>query len=153
MINAIEIANCEYPYVASSNTYSDERNRDMFKVFGIYLIQNIRNNKFYIGSSCNVYIRIQGHFNNKRNSIFDRKIFKNEFKSKQLPIFNVCAIIHLPIELMDMYVLREIESYIITVLKPQYNKVIPHRHPSFVTNELIDFVDMKISQLKKTIQL
>ena len=153
MIDQLKSANYNYPFVASSNTYIERSNRDMFNVFGIYLIQNIENNKFYIGSSCDLLGRIRGHFNHKKGSIFNKQIFRKEFASKQLPVFNVCAVLHLPSDIMDLHLLREIEVYMVSVLNPQYNKIKPHHHSLYVKGELLEFIDSKIAQLKTSLTL
>lgn len=49
------------------------------KISGIYYIQNIINNKMYIGQSINIYHRFYQHRNSLRNNAHDNEFLQNEW--------------------------------------------------------------------------
>lgn len=83
---------------------------------GIYCILNIQNNKKYIGSSKNIWQRLQKHFSLLRKNKHENIILQNSFNKNGENVF-IC------------FCLREynnegltyLEQYYIDLLKPQYN--------------------------------
>lgn len=86
------------------------------KTIGIYKITNLLNNKFYIGSSCDIRARKYLHFsmlkNNKHHSPILQRVY-NKYGKKYLS-FEI-------IEECDVENLIEREQYYLDSLKPEYN--------------------------------
>lgn len=90
---------------------------------GIYMITNLKTNDFYIGSSCNIPVRLTSHFNAmlKRNSpnklYLDIRMYgKENFKWELL-------------EECTKEMLIEKESFYYETLKPTYNILHPKQSP------------------------
>lgn len=84
---------------------------------GIYKIYNKKNNKYYIGSSKNLYDRLHIHFcrlrNNKHhNNHLQSSYNKYGYKNYDYDILEFCE--------EEFQFIRE--QYYITLLKPEYNK-------------------------------
>ena len=86
------------------------------KTIGIYKITNLLNNKFYIGSSCDIRARKYLHFsmlkNNKHHSPILQRVY-DKYGKKYL-LFEI-------IEECDIENLIEKEQYYLDTLKPEYN--------------------------------
>lgn len=83
---------------------------------GVYIIKNILNNKFYIGSSVNIYDRAKTHFsklskNQHANNYLQNSFNKNGRESFTLELLEECGI--------ELIVTRE--QYYIDTLKPEFN--------------------------------
>lgn len=83
---------------------------------GIYCILNIQNNKKYIGSSKNIWQRLQKHFSLLRNNKHENIILQNSFNKNGEDVF-ICFILREHNEENLTY----LEQYYIDLLKPQYN--------------------------------
>lgn len=84
---------------------------------GIYKIINIINNKFYIGSAINFYIRWNRHKNNLRKGLHVNKILQNSWNKYGQENFKF----EIVEEILDKSKLIEREQYYLDLLKPEYN--------------------------------
>ena len=83
---------------------------------GIYCILNIQNNKKYIGSSKNIWQRLQKHFSLLRKRKHENIILQNSFnKNGEESFICFCLREH------NNEDLTYLEQYYIDLLKPQYN--------------------------------
>lgn len=90
-------------------------------ISGIYKITNLVNNKFYIGSSKNIYRRWKDH-----RKITTRKKYKNYPLYSDMIIYGLKNFKFEIIEKCDnISKLKELEYNYIISLKPQYNRGIP----------------------------
>lgn len=83
-------------------------------VLGVYKITCLANSQFYIGSSCNVNVRISNHFNYLKNGSHPNPLLQCDFDK-----FGVENFVSEIFELCDNYLERE--DYYITHLNPHYN--------------------------------
>jgi hypothetical protein len=86
------------------------------KISGIYKITNIVNNKFYIGSSVDIYHRLKHHYSDLKNNKHGNQYFLRSFLKYGKNNFIVEIIEKTPKELL---LIRE--QYYIDILKPHYN--------------------------------
>ena len=86
------------------------------KISGIYKITNIVNNKFYIGSSSDIYHRLKHHYSDLKNNKHHNKYLSRSFKKHGKANFKVEII-----EKVEQKLLIEKEQYYIDTLKPEYN--------------------------------
>lgn len=89
------------------------------KISGIYKITNIINNKFYIGSSVNIYYRLKRHYSDLKRGIHQNKYLLNSYIKYGEESFIVSII-----EEISNDLLLEREQYWINILKPNYNIVL-----------------------------
>lgn len=89
------------------------------KISGIYKITNIVNNKFYIGSSINIYQRLKHHYSDLKNNKHGNKYFLRSYIKYGKNNFIVEILEEVPKELL---LIRE--QYYIDTLKPKYNLMI-----------------------------
>lgn len=83
---------------------------------GIYCILNIKNNKKYIGSSKNIWQRLQKHFSLLRKNKHENIVLQNSFnKNGEKSFICFCLREH------NNETLVFLEQYYIDLLKPQYN--------------------------------
>ena len=82
---------------------------------GIYCILNIQNNKKYIGSSINIWQRLQKHFSLLRNNKHENIILQNSFNKNGEDSF-ICFCLREHTENLTY-----LEQYYIDLLNPQYN--------------------------------
>lgn len=97
---------------------------------GIYLIENKKNNKKYVGKSKNIKRRIKEHINWSNNP--NRKEYNYELYS-EMREYGVESFEFSILELTDN--LTERESYYYEILNPEYNKLHPTEFP--LQNEII----------------
>ena len=83
---------------------------------GIYCILNIQNNKKYIGSSKNIWQRLQKHFSLLRKNKHENIILQNSFNKNGEDSF-ICFCLREHV----LENLTYLEQYYIDLLKPQYN--------------------------------
>ena len=106
---------------------------------GIYCILNIQNNKKYIGSSINIWQRLQKHFSLLRKNKHENIILQNSFnKNGEENFICFCLREHKNEDLTYL------EQYYIDLLKPQYNITI-----QVVRNTLSQESKIKISNTLK----
>lgn len=86
---------------------------------GIYCITNTVNNKFYIGSSKNIYHRLKRHSSDLSKGKHQNPYLLNAYKKYGSSAFTVSIL-----EEISLDKLSEREQYYIDTLKPQYNIVI-----------------------------
>lgn len=85
---------------------------------GIYAIINLRNNKFYIGSTNNLYVRKKGHFNDLKGNRHKNKHLQNAY-NKDSDFF-----IMVEIETINyLDILRDREQFWLDELKCFDNKI------------------------------
>ena len=101
------------------------------KVSGIYLIQNLINNKFYIGSSKNIYYRIRGHYH---------KLFHNNHGNPRLQnAFNKYGVENFIVEVLETNIelgnLLTVEYTYINKLNPFYNLHLSNPSARRITTE------------------
>lgn len=91
-------------------------NISLKNIKGIYCIMNINNKKQYIGSSTNIYNRLQKHFSLLNHNKHENIILQSSFNKHGKEYF-----IHFLIEECDESYLLEREQYFINCLNPYYN--------------------------------
>jgi len=102
----------------------------MKNIMGIYMIQNIINDNFYIGSSVNIYRRWREHkstatnIHNKNKSCWNYPIY---LAIRKYGINNFKLIILEEVQCKDNLIKREIYWY--NKLIPKYNQMIPEKSP------------------------
>lgn len=79
---------------------------------GIYAIVNLSNNKFYIGSSNNLYVRRKGHFNDLKGNKHKNNYLQNAFNKN--PMYFIMIEIE---KILDLNVLRTREQFWMDELK------------------------------------
>lgn len=84
---------------------------------GIYIIENIVNNKIYVGSSSNLLFRKWQHFSSLRNNKHHNKHLQYSFNKYKEENFNFYIL-----EECQIDYLAEREQYYIDSLAPDYNK-------------------------------
>lgn len=83
---------------------------------GIYCILNIQNSKKYVGSSTNIWQRLQKHFSLLRKNKHENILLQNSFnKNGEENFICFCLREHINEDLTYL------EQYYIDLLKPQYN--------------------------------
>jgi hypothetical protein len=87
------------------------------EISGIYIINNLKNKKFYIGSSKNLYDRLHQHFHNLKYKKHHSNHLQNSYNKYGEDAFNYSIL-----ELCNVENLEEREQYWIDFLKPVYNK-------------------------------
>jgi group I intron endonuclease len=70
------------------------------KISGIYKITNIVNNKFYIGSSVDIYHRLKHHYSDLKNNKHGNKYFLRSYIKYGKNNFNVEILEEVPKELL-----------------------------------------------------
>lgn len=100
---------------------------------GVYCILNIQNNKKYIGSSKNIWQRLQKHFSLLRKNKHENIILQNSFNKNEENVF-ICFCLREH----DSENLTYLEQYYIDLLKPQYN----------ITTEVVKNVLSQESRIK-----
>jgi group I intron endonuclease len=118
----------------------------------IYQIQNIVNNKCYIGSSVNFYRRMNAHYNKLiKNKHCNKKLQNawNKYEKKNF-VINILEIIEFPTNLVKSEkrnLIMQKEQYWVNLLKPNYN-IAEVRGSSFGSNHTKETKDL-LSKLKK----
>lgn len=82
----------------------------------VYKIQNIKNDKFYIGSTIDFDKRINVHFYKLKRNIHHSIIFQRAYNKYGREVFKASVL-----EECNLDTLKEREQYYIDTLKPQYN--------------------------------
>jgi group I intron endonuclease len=88
---------------------------DITQKSGIYLLRNIVNDKIYIGSSLNVYLRINAHFARLRRNVHENKRLQYSFN------FHDGQFESYIVERCSEEILIEREQYYIDLYNPYYN--------------------------------
>jgi group I intron endonuclease len=109
------------------------------KISGIYKITNIINNKFYIGSSNDIYHRLKHHYSDLKNNKHHNKYLLRSFKKHGKNNFKVEII-----EKVEQKLLIKREQYYIDILKPEYNLIL-----DVVGNKLTESSKKQISKTLK----
>ena len=109
------------------------------KISGIYKITNIVNNKFYIGSSNDIYHRLKHHYSDLKNNNHHNKYLLRSFQKYNKDNFKVEII-----EIVEQSLLIEREQYYIDTLKPQYNLML-----DVINNKLTESSKKQISETLK----
>lgn len=109
------------------------------KISGIYKITNIINNKFYIGSSVNIYQRLKHHYSDLKNNKHGNKYFLRSYIKYGKNNFKVEILEEATKELLLIK-----EQYYINILKPEYNLMI-----DVVGNKLTEISRKQISKTLK----
>ncbi len=91
---------------------------------GVYCITNIKNGKQYIGSSKNIWQRLQCHRSNLRKAKHFNEHLKNAWCKYGEDSF-ICSVI----EYCSESILEEKEQFYLDNLKPQYNSVLNIERP------------------------
>lgn len=96
------------------------------KYAGIYAIINLKNNKFYVGSTTNFYVRRKGHFNDLKGNKHKNTYLQNAFNlaSKYFIMVEIEVI-------SDLEILREREQYWLDEFK-SYDRTIGYNINKFV---------------------
>lgn len=106
---------------------------------GVYKITNLVNNKFYIGSSINIYNRKHTHINKLKNREHSCKHLEYSYHKYGFDnfIFEV-------LEYCDNYTERE--QYYISLLKPEYNKrlIAQNNKGLVVTDKTKELISQKL---------
>lgn len=84
---------------------------------GIYCIENLINNKKYIGSSKNIYQRLHRHLSELKRNIHPNNHLQNSFNKYKQNNF-ICYILK---EVINENELTEVEQQYINLIKPKYN--------------------------------
>lgn len=104
------------------------------KLAGIYCIENVINNKKYIGSSSTLYTRLHAHRTKLKSNNHQNNYLQNAINKDGLENFE-CYIIEF---ITDISLLTEREQYWIDLLNPSYN----------ITKEVIRNVISQESRIK-----
>lgn len=106
---------------------------------GIYCICNIKNNKRYIGSSKNIWQRLQCHRSYlRKNTHFNDHLQKAWNKHKEISFVSIV------LEYCEIFDLEKREQFYIDNLTPEYNSVIDIKRPI-----VSDYSREKMSRTKK----
>jgi hypothetical protein len=110
------------------------------KVIGIYLIQNLKSNKRYVGSSVNIYYRIARHRADLRKGQHQNKHLQSAFNKYGEEMFVITVL-----EKCEPEVLLQREQFYVDTLRPEYNNVL-----DVIRNTLTEESRKKISATLKS---
>lgn len=130
-------------------------NSNLKNIVGIYCIENIINNRKYIGSSRNIYSRLEKHMsllkhNKHLNPILQNSVNKHGIENFKCYLIKECNNEDLEIE-EEFYIKKEVKPYNIRyqVIRPINTPEINKKHSDtkkrmFLTGELVSSCEKKI---------